>query len=213
MLISPALEFMLVRPDQFDPLHWALELPSLAAVRLAARALLAMHFVKSWPRSNATPLAIIWSPLPLVWNKAEGGERARCRNHRSSRRPRSAELCPNFDVALRQRVRAGAGQVLSAYDGAIETGDTSPGSVHCKCRPVLDRSVPVLTSAFVDYVRRELNFHTDISYRLLNGEISRSWDYGTSPSRQGYAGAMNDLQKARSLNPLLKVLVVHGYTD
>ncbi|TGT32096.1 peptidase S10, partial [Mesorhizobium sp. M4B.F.Ca.ET.169.01.1.1] len=34
VLISPALEFMLVRPDQFDQLHWALELPSLAATRL-----------------------------------------------------------------------------------------------------------------------------------------------------------------------------------
>ncbi|OWK20507.1 hypothetical protein AJ88_29510 [Mesorhizobium amorphae CCBAU 01583] len=34
MLISPALEFMLVQPDEFEPLHWALELPSLAAVRL-----------------------------------------------------------------------------------------------------------------------------------------------------------------------------------
>ncbi|TIT59126.1 MAG: peptidase S10, partial [Mesorhizobium sp.] len=34
VLISPALEFTLVRPDEFQPLHWALELPSLAAVRL-----------------------------------------------------------------------------------------------------------------------------------------------------------------------------------
>src|SRR5438445_6833113 len=36
VLISPALEFMLVQPDEFEPLHWALELPSLAAVRLRA---------------------------------------------------------------------------------------------------------------------------------------------------------------------------------
>ncbi|RVC40561.1 peptidase S10, partial [Mesorhizobium sp. M4B.F.Ca.ET.088.02.2.1] len=36
VLISPALEFMLVQPDEFEPLHWALELPSLAAVRLSS---------------------------------------------------------------------------------------------------------------------------------------------------------------------------------
>ena len=34
VLISPALEFVLVRPDAFDLLYLALELPSLAAVRL-----------------------------------------------------------------------------------------------------------------------------------------------------------------------------------
>ena len=104
--------------------------------------------------------------------------------------------------------------MLSPYDGMIETGDIAPESNRIAgADPVLDRSVPVLTSAFVDYARKELNFRTDISYRLLNGEISRNWDYGTTPSRQGYAGVMNDLQRARSLNPSLGVLIVQGDTD
>ncbi len=99
------------------------------------------------------------------------------------------------------------GNVLSAYDGTIETRDISPDSTRIESPdPILDRSVRVLTSTFVHYVRRELGFHTDLSYRVLR-------DYGTSPSRQGYTGVMNDLQKVRSLNPSLKVLIVHGYTD
>ncbi|TIW38392.1 MAG: peptidase S10, partial [Mesorhizobium sp.] len=76
-----------------------------------------------------------------------------------------------------------------------------------------DRSVPVLTSAFVSYVREELKFRTDISYRLLNREVSGNWDYGTTPTRQGYVGVMDDLQQARALNPGLGVLIVNGYTD
>src|SRR5690606_1029581 len=76
-----------------------------------------------------------------------------------------------------------------------------------------DRSVPVLTSAFVDYVRNELKFETAVSYRLLNREVSGKWNYGTSENRQGYAGVMDDLQQARALNPDLGVLIVHGYTD
>ncbi|TIT21006.1 MAG: peptidase S10, partial [Mesorhizobium sp.] len=79
--------------------------------------------------------------------------------------------------------------------------------------PVLDRSVPVLTSAFVSYMRDELKFRTDLSYRLLNREVSGNWDYGTSPTRQGYVGVMDDLQQARALNPGLGVLIVNGYTD
>ncbi|RVB58655.1 peptidase S10, partial [Mesorhizobium sp. M7A.F.Ca.CA.002.03.2.1] len=59
----------------------------------------------------------------------------------------------------------------------------------------------------------ELHFRTDVSYRLLNGEISHNWDYGTGASRQGYAGVMDDLQRARSLNPSLGVVIVNGYTD
>jgi carboxypeptidase C (cathepsin A) len=65
----------------------------------------------------------------------------------------------------------------------------------------------------VAYVGDELSFHTSDPYRLLNGEASRTWDYGTGPSRQGYAGAMDDLQRARALNPAMRVLIVNGYTD
>jgi carboxypeptidase C (cathepsin A) len=42
---------------------------------------------------------------------------------------------------------------------------------------------------------------------------SGRWDFGTSPNRQGFAGALEDLQSARAHNPALGVLVTHGYTD
>ena len=106
------------------------------------------------------------------------------------------------------------GKTLSLYDGVIGTADIAPQNSRLETPdPVLDRSVPVLTSAFVSYARDELNFRTDMSYWLLNREISGKWDYGTSQARQGYAGAMSGLQQARSLNPQLGVLIVHGYTD
>lgn len=96
----------------------------------------------------------------------------------------------------------------------IETGDIAPrGPRVSGPDPILDRRVLVLTSAFVAYVRDELNFRKDMSYRLLNNEVSRNWEYGTGPARQGYAGVMDDLQRARSLNPAMGVLIVNGYTD
>ena len=60
--------------------------------------------------------------------------------------------------------------------------------------------------------RKELNFRTDISYRAAQQRRQRGWDYGTGPTRQGYAGVLDDLQRARALNPRL-VLIVNGYTD
>jgi carboxypeptidase C (cathepsin A) len=78
---------------------------------------------------------------------------------------------------------------------------------------VLDRAVPVWTSAFVSYVRQELGYVTDLHYRLLSEDLAGRWDYGTGPSRQGYADAVDDLLAARAVLPTLRVLIAHGRTD
>ncbi|RCS23074.1 peptidase S10 [Phyllobacterium salinisoli] len=215
VLISPALEFMLVRPDEFDPLHWALELPSLAAVRLQSEGITGDALRAQLAEVERYALGDYLTAI--AGGLEEGGQRAS---------PRVAEITGlPLDLVQRNFARIPTAlfakefararrDVLSAYDGAIATADIDPASGrNAGPDPVLDRSVPALTSAFVAYARDELNFRTDISYRLLNGEISRVWDYGTTPARQGYAGVMNDLQRARSLNPALGVLIVNGYTD
>jgi carboxypeptidase C (cathepsin A) len=215
VLISPALEFTLVRPDEFQPLHWALELPSLTAVRLRSKGVTGPALQERLREVERYALGDYL--VALASGLERGGQLAS---------QRVAEFT-GLPIGLVQRNFAristglfakefarGKGNVLSPYDGMIETSDIAPNSTRIDgADPVLDRSVPVLTSAFVAYVRNELNFHTDISYRILNNEVSRNWDYGTGPTRQGYAGVMNDLQRARSLNPSLGVLIVQGYTD
>ncbi|MDX8541337.1 peptidase S10 [Mesorhizobium abyssinicae] len=213
VLISPALEFMLVQPDEFEPLHWALELPSLAAVRLSSEGVsgdaLRERLAEVEHYAMGDYLTALTSGLE------QGGKLASQRVADITGLP--LELVQhNFarvptGLFAREFARA-EGKVLSPYDGMIGTADIAPESGRIAGPdPVLDRSVPALTSAFVGYVRDELNFHADISYRLLNGEVTHNWDYGTS--RQGYAGVMDDLQRARSLNPALGVVIVNGYTD
>ncbi|PRD42974.1 peptidase S10 [Phyllobacterium phragmitis] len=215
VLISPALEFMLVRPDEFDLLHWALELPSLAAVRLHGEGVTGDTLREQLAEVERYALGDYL--VALASGLEQGGQRATQRVAEITGLPlelvrRNFARIPTTLFA-KEFARA-KGDVLSAYDGTIATADINPGSARITGPdPVLDRSVPVLTSAFVGYARNELNFQTDISYRLLNGEISRNWDYGTTPSRQGYAGVMDDLQRARSLNPALGVLIINGYTD
>ena len=48
---------------------------------------------------------------------------------------------------------------------------------------------------------------------MLNSEVNRRWDYGTSPTRQGYAGSIGELQEARALDPSMRILIAQGYTD
>ncbi|UUP18125.1 S10 family peptidase [Nitratireductor thuwali] len=215
VLISPALEFLLVRPDEFELLHWALGLPSLAAVRLLSEGV-AGHALRA-QLAEIERYALGDYLAALARGLEHGGRLA-------SERVAEITGLPS-DLVRRNFARIPAplfakefahqeGMTLSAYDGMIRAADIAPQSArNAGPDPVLDRSIPVLTSAFVSYARNELNFRTEMSYRLLNREISRSWDYGTSPSRQGYAGVMDDLQQARALNPELDVLIVHGYTD
>lgn len=215
VLISPALEFMLVRPDEFDLLHLALELPSLAAVRLQREGIagpaLGAHL------AEVERFALGDYLVALTAGLERGGQLASERVAEYTGLPldlvRGSFARISTRLFAKQFARARQ-NVLSLYDGTIETADTAPDKARLVGPdPVLDRSVPVLTSAFVAYVGDELNFRTSTAYRLLNGDASRNWDYGTSPSRQGYAGAMDDLQRARALNPAMRVLIVNGYTD
>ena len=117
------------------------------------------------------------------------------------------------DVFIKEFDRA-HGQVLSRYDGSISGPDPNPASAWPHGPdPVLDSTVPLWTSAFVQYAQDELGFKTDASYRLLNREVRGKWDFGTSPTRQGYAGVLEDIQDARAANRALEVLIATGYTD
>ena len=215
VLISPVLELSLLRDDPHTLLPWVVALPSLAAVHLEARdrdpddLAAKLNEVERWalrdylvalaagpghmPDEVLARLATITGlPIELV--------------RRSYGQISVSRFIKEYD-------RAG-GRVLSRYDGLISGPDPDPASSTARGPdPVLDRAEPAWTAAFVDYVRRELGYLTDVSYRLLNPDLAGSWDYGTAPNRQGYAGAIDDLQAARAVVPTLGVLIAHGRTD
>ena len=104
--------------------------------------------------------------------------------------------------------------MLSRYDGSVSGPDPNPTSDWANGPdPVLDATVPLWTAAFVQYAGNELGYKTDATYRLLNRDARTKWDFGTSPTHQGYAGVIDEVQEARSANPSLEVLIATGYTD
>jgi carboxypeptidase C (cathepsin A) len=102
-------------------------------------------------------------------------------------------------------------RALSSCDATVSV--PLPRNEDIRFDPILDGAVAVLTPAFGQYVRAELGYRTDVQYRLLNRDISGRWDFGTTPTRQGFAGSLDALQKARVQNPSLGVFVIQGYTD
>ncbi|MCH8291422.1 peptidase S10 [Candidatus Poribacteria bacterium] len=66
------------------------------------------------------------------------------------------------------------------------------------------------TASFNDYVRRELEFESDLPYEILTGRV-RPWSY--EDFQNAYVNVADTLRKAMTVNPHLKVFVANGYYD
>ncbi len=216
VLVSPALEFALLHGEDYDPMPWALALPSYAAVKLESEGVTTREGLAE-ALKEAERYAMTDYLVALAAGAEEGGEAASTRVAELTGLPlkdveqRLARITPSFFI--KEFDRAG-GQVLSRYDGSVSGPDPHPSSAWPRGPdPVLDATVPLWTAAFVQYAREELGFKTDEPFELLNRQVSGKWDYGTSPTRQGYAGVLDDIQEARAANRALEVMIATGYTD
>jgi carboxypeptidase C (cathepsin A) len=211
VLVSPALEFALIRGDEYTLLPIALALPSIAATNLELRdglngSLDILGEIETFARTGyllhlASGMRRDDGIIDLMERYTGLDRDIIARNHGRV----SASL-------FLQEYRRKKDEALSRYDGSVSIPLPRP-SRNEHLDPILDRAVSVLTPAMAQYARQELGFHTDLEYRLLNREVGGKWDYGTTPSRQGFADALDDLQRARTHNPALRVLITHGYTD
>ena len=211
VLISPALEFALIRGDDYTLLPLSLALPSIAAAHIElkdgknasfdglgeveafARTGYLLHLAAGMQQDDG---------VTALLERYTGLERAIIERHRGR---------VSASLFLREYRRRND-ESLSRYDGSVGAPVPQP-SDNERFDPILDRAVAVLRPAMAQYARTELNFHTDLEYKLLNRDVSGKWDYGTTPNRQGFADALDDLQEARTHNPALKILIAHGYTD
>ncbi|MDJ1159688.1 peptidase S10 [Chelatococcus sp. SYSU_G07232] len=102
-------------------------------------------------------------------------------------------------------------RVASLYDGAVTGFNPNPTAARSSFDdPLLDANVAPLTSAMVDYLARTLNYRVDARYYVLNREVSGRWNWGGGRSQPE---AIGDLRAAMALDPKLRAVVAHGYTD
>lgn len=213
ILLSPVLEFSLMDGDDFNPLPWALKLPSYAAVNLERRDALTPQALK-----HAESFALGDYLAALTAPNADPAAAAPFYTS-------IAELIglPEPEVARwRGRVPTGLfvksihrddGQVVSRYDGSVAGPDPDPSAyVANRGDPILAGLTAPLTSGFVAYLRDELQFKTDRRYVLLDGDVGRQWQWGGRGPNSS-AGAAAELARALALNPRLKVMIAHGMTD
>jgi carboxypeptidase C (cathepsin A) len=216
VLISPALEFALLNGEDYDPLSWALSLPSYVAVNLESKGVTGREALAS-ALQESERYAMSDYLVALASGASQGSDQASAKVAELTGLPPDivrrnfARISPGTFIKEFDRAN---GQVLSRYDGSVSGPDPSPSSSWPRGPdPVLDSTVPLWTSAFVQYAQDELGYKTDATYRLLNREVRPKWDFGMSPTRQGYAGVLDDIQDARATNRALEVFIGAGYTD
>jgi len=81
-------------------------------------------------------------------------------------------------------------------------------------RPDYDPSYAVVQGPFTalvnDYLRQELKYETDQTYRILTSRV-QPWNYGSAKNQ--YLNVAPALRQAMTKNPGLRVLVASGYYD
>ena len=124
----------------------------------------------------------------------------------------SRRLAGRFAVSeFRREFDRRNGRVTGRYDASVSGFDPFPDSSYYRFGdPSGDPLIAPLTSAAVDLTTRKLNWRPDGSYELLNGLVSKAWDFGRG---QDPAESISELRQVLALDPNLKLLVGHGLFD
>jgi carboxypeptidase C (cathepsin A) len=210
MLISPALEFSMIRGDDYALVPLALDLPPIVASHLERTRGIgapfdlvreAEEFARSDYLVSLTRGVSVSEAMTARLAKMTGLDPQVIARHHG-------RISPEL---FRQEILRNTDRSISIYDGAVSAPVPRPS--YRGFDPVLDAAVTVLSPLMVSYTRHQLGYETDLPYELLSREVNSKWDFGLKGSRQGFAGSLDDLQEARTVNPDLKVFVAHGYTD
>lgn len=215
VMISPALDYTLLRGGITNLLADAFELPSYAATAAALSAKPASpedstkveHFALNGYLTGAVGITGIppaGDPFIDRVAKTIGLDPDIVRRERG--RVSSA-------VFTRMLLR-GRNEVLSLYDGTVTRATRGNADEDNAGDPVLDPVTAAFTAAFDAYAPDVLGYRTERPYRVLPRDVSQEWDWDGANSGDGGLGlALSALERTLLMHPKTKVLVVNGRTD
>ncbi|MBB3315337.1 carboxypeptidase C (cathepsin A) [Rhizobium sp. BK181] len=214
ILLSPLLEGQLMfNADQFA-LGAALEFPSLAAANMERR-----NAFDEVRQSEAEKFAL-GDYLTTLAGPAPTGDAAKAFYGKIAGMTGIPE-----DVVTKNRGFLGNayakqssgqdGKVVSPYDATFSTPDPYPESDSDRGDDaILDGFTRAYGGAFADYARNELGFKTEMTYSLLDGDISRRWEWGgRGGGSRLQASVTDDIRQLLASNPKFRLLIAHGYSD
>ncbi|WP_139218510.1 S10 family peptidase [Nitrosomonas aestuarii] len=219
ILISPVLDFSFIWGGEYSLWPWVSLLPSYAAVAAIHQRSDQVDYIADRPRDTLIEVerfALTGYLSGLAAGTPEPDWLDQVSNiialdkdtlQRSTGRISAARFVKTLLADQRR--------LLSLYDGSITLIDPDPAKQFMSGRDLyLDRLNAPVTAAFNSYVRKHLTFKSELPYLLLNKDVSSAWNWRSGiHGQQGFAEAVSDLKLAMSLNPDMRVKIVHGVFD
>lgn len=223
ILISPALEFALLDPSDYDVLSWVDLVPTMALaahhhgrsrtfdastspdeVRAAAEQLatgpLAVALIRGATLPADEKQAVVQQLADLLGLDADLVDRHELRIpiHRFAR-----EL-------LREQ-----GLIVGLYDATATGRDPFPDREGMEWPdPTLSGIDRVFTAGINALLRGEIGVETEREYHLLSMQVNKDWKIDVDRhALQSQMGATDDLRYGMALNPHMKVFLTHGLFD
>lgn len=211
VMISPVLDYTYQRDAQASPLSWVVSLPAMAAVKLEREGKLSRDAL-----AEAEGYASGEYLADLLKGPRDRDALKRMTDRVSALtgldQAHVERMGGKVDarIFLRELDR-GKGLIGSPYDGSVASFDPDPEAARSRAPDaVLEAITAPLTSAMLGHYANELNWRPEGRYFLLNEEVNRRWSYGQG---RGDRESMRELRSVLALDPRLKVIVAHGYTD
>ena len=222
IVISPALEFILLNPSDYDIQGWADEFPSLA--------LAAMWHGKSKIFKKGTPIdEVLKSAEDFAHNEMvrmlsmgnimNGDEKAIIIKKMadylgiSEEKLKKAEGRIPFWKFSRMLLKD-ENKVIGYYDSSVQGVDPYPDRESFEGPdPTLFGNERIFAAGINAHIRKNLGIETDREYHLLNMEVNQSWKFEEAHAFLRQVGATDELRYGMALNPHMKVFITHGYHD
>jgi carboxypeptidase C (cathepsin A) len=223
VLISPALEFSSLSPNDYDVLGWVDVLPTMAIT--------AVHHGRSRAFAAGTTFEDVLEEaerfatgdyVALLTRGASmpADERERILGRLADLIGLPADLVARAEGRItvgtftRELLRDQR-MVLGLYDATITTTDPFPDrEVFAGPDPTLTGIGPAYTTAINRQLRSEIGVQTDREYVVLSYEVNEAWrndapqHFFTPP-----VGATDDFRYGMALNPHVKAFITHGRYD
>jgi carboxypeptidase C (cathepsin A) len=101
-------------------------------------------------------------------------------------------------------------KTIGRYDSRLEGVDLDAAGEEAEYDPSYAAVQGAYTAAFNEYVRKDLNWQTDIEYNILTPKV---WPWNYSEFTNSYVNVSDRLRSAMTQNQFMHVLQVNGYYD
>ncbi|MGH9397587.1 MAG: S10 family peptidase [Terriglobia bacterium] len=221
VLVSTVLNFQTLSPGPGNELPYPLFLPTYSASAWYHKKLPAD--LEGEPLSQLMTEVTHWSstvyaPALAQGDQLGGADRQSVIDQMSGYTGLPKEYIDHANLRVsgsefRKELLLNQDRVTGRYDTRILGIDEAGVSAQARIDPSYSAVNPPFTEMFNNYVRSELNYKTDVPYRILSFDVNRHWSWQTPHGGYGYPNVAPSLRSALTQNPYLRVMVAEGYYD